>query len=141
MRIGGVLPCAGLVALAAACGGGDRSGAVPGESPVVITFTCSNGGALMGVHPWRVKLNDSTDHIKWTLNATNATSVTISHKDGSPWPFQDPPPTVGSKPASTRGVKAPNIPSGTYRYNVTGICKVGSTEDTVVLDPDMIIPY
>ena len=140
MRGGSLLLCAGVVVLAAAW-------REPQVQPVVrkvqIRFACDNdGGATVTVKPWRVVLQKRTDHVEWTLIPTGVQSVDISPKYIAGWPFVAPPPitVTGQKPGVAKDIPA-SVPAGTYKYNITGICQRGeSPPDTVVIDPDMIIP-
>ena len=112
----------------------------------MISFKCErDGGGTVTVKPWRARFYDRADNIEWTLQAPGGEigpdSVLIGPKAGSPWPFSTIYPIVVKKnPVSVSGIPV-YIPGGTYKYFVTGICKVpGMPNDTVGIDPDMIIP-
>ena len=139
MRGASLLLCAGVVVVGA--------WSEPQVQPVVrrvsIRFSCDNdGGATVTVKPWRVVMQKRTDYIEWSLIPTGVPSVQISPKYVAGWPFVSPPPitVTGQKPGVARDVPAA-VPAGTYKYNITGVCLRGELPpDTVVIDPDMIIP-
>lgn len=95
------------------------------------------------VRPWRVVLQQRTEQIEWTLLPSEVTSVTITPKTIAGWPFRSPqPPLVVTtqKPGVASDIPR-EVPGATYKYNITGICgRSGQPADTVVIDPDMIIP-
>jgi hypothetical protein len=139
MRGASLLLCAGVVVVAA----WREPQVQPVVRKVVIRFSCdTDGGATVTVRPWRVVMQKRTDHIEWSLIPAGVPSVQISPKYVAGWPFVSPPPitVTGQKPGVARDVPAA-VPAGTYKYNITGVCLRGeSPPDTVVIDPDMIIP-
>jgi len=110
---------------------------------VLIRFSCDNdGGATVTVRPWRVVLQRRTDHVEWTLLPVDVERVSITPKYVAGWPFVAPPPVVVTpqRPGVARDIPA-SVPGGNYKYNITGICtRPGGPADTVIIDPDMIIP-
>lgn len=137
MRSVSVPLCIGVVLLSVACNKSET--AVAGSGKVVITLNCESAGATIGVHPWRVAMASRDGQIEWSL-AGRDLSVTITPKDPAQWPFEAPPPiVVDARPGIGKGLK--DSAGGVYKYNVTGVCGAsGTAPDTVVLDPDMIIP-
>ena len=98
----------------------------------------------MSVKPLRVVLQKRTEQVEWSLipSGPGMTSVSISPKYVAGWPFIAPPPIVvtSGKPGIGKDIPA-SVPAGTYKYNITGVCpRTGAPSDTVVIDPDMIIP-
>lgn len=140
MRSGTLLFCAGVVLIA---GAWRESQVQPVTRKVLIRFACdTDGGATVTVKPWRVVLQKRTDYVEWTLIPSGVQSVAISPKYVAGWPFVVAPPitVTAQKPGVARDVPAA-VPAGTYKYNITGICTRGDAPpDTVVIDPDMIIP-
>jgi hypothetical protein len=140
MRTGALLLCVGVVAFAAAW-------RLPENQPtvrrVLINFNCDNtGGATVMVRPWRIRLNSKAEQIEWSLVPTGIGSVEISPKLVARWPFVAPPPLIvtAAKPGIGRDIPA-SVPAGIYKYNITGVCvRSGAPPDTVIIDPDMIIP-
>lgn len=140
MRTGALLLCVGLVVFAAAWREPENQ---PTVRKVLINFNCdNNGGATVTVRPWRVRLNSKAEQIEWSLVPTGITSVEISPKLVARWPFVAPPPLIvtQAKPGIGKDIP-PAVPAGTYKYNITGVCtRSGAPPDTVIIDPDMIIP-
>jgi hypothetical protein len=134
-----LLLCVGVVALAA---GWSRPQVPVVTKTVSIDFNCTSDGATISIRPWRVALASRTDEIQWDVKATGLDSVAISPKLVARWPFSTNPPihAHAQKPGKAKGI--PNsVPGGRYQYNITGICnRAGGTADTVIVDPDMIIP-
>jgi hypothetical protein len=140
MRSPILLLCVGVVVIAAAW----REPQVqPVVRKVMIRFSCDTAGAAtVTVKPWRVVMLRRTEQVEWTLIPAGITSVSISPKYVAGWPFVAPPPLVvtAGKPGIGKDVPAA-VPAGNYKYNITGICaRTGAPSDTVVIDPDMIIP-
>jgi len=138
--------CAGVVLLSA--GWRLPQGQQGTKRPVSIHFKCeTGGGATVTINPWRRQLGARTDSIQWTLvtpgpGDSAPDSVLIAPKSVNQWPFTSgfPISVKTSKPGVAQGIQA-TVPAGTYKYSVTGICKFpGMAPDTVVIDPDMIIP-
>jgi hypothetical protein len=136
MRSMPLLSGVAIVGLIIACG---RQGAVGTQvNQVTLTLTCDNDGGKIGVHPWRVR-SKTTEAIKWHL-ASGSKSVTIAPKDPSHWPFTSPEPIVVSGDVTSNDFKPVNPPDTVFKYSITGICTRSNRQDTVALDPDMIIP-
>ena len=140
MRSGALLLCVGVVVVAAAWREPVNQ---PTVRRVLINFTCdNNGGATVTVRPWRIRLNSKAEQIEWSLVPSGISSVEISPKLVARWPFVAPPPIVvtAGKPGVGKDIP-PAVPAGTYKYNITGVCaRSGAPPDTVIIDPDMIIP-
>jgi hypothetical protein len=140
MRRWTLLLCAGVVMVAAAWRA-PRNQAVARK--VQIKFACdTDGGATVTVKPWRIVLQQRTDQVEWSLIPSGVGSVSITPKYIAGWPFVAPPPIVVTavKPGVGKDIPA-SVPAGTYKYNITGVCaRTGAPADTVVIDPDMIIP-
>jgi len=141
MRSGALLLCVGVVVFAAAWREPENQ---PTVKKVLIRFTCeTDGGATVTVRPWRIRLNSKAEQIEWTLVPSGLRTVEISPKVVARWPFVTPPPIVVTyqTPGIGRDIPA-TVPAGTYKYNITGICPGtgGAPPDTVIIDPDMIIP-
>jgi len=139
MRNGALLLCVGLVVFAVAWRKPENQ---PTVRRVLINFSCdTDGGATVRVMPWRVRLNSKAEQIEWRLVGAGIKSVEITPKTVARWPFAAAPPiVVGNTPGIGRNIP-PSVPADTYKYNITGVClRSGSTPDTVIIDPDMIIP-
>lgn len=140
MRSGTLLLCVGIVIVAAAWHEPQNQ---PTIRRVLIRFSCeADGGATVTVRPWRVRLNSKAEQIEWSLVPSGLNTVEISPKVVARWPFVAPPPIVvtAQKPGIGRDIPA-TVPAGTYKYNITGVCaQSGAAPDTVIIDPDMIIP-
>jgi hypothetical protein len=141
MRTGALLLCVGVVVFAAAWRKPENQATV---RKVFIKFTCeTDGGATVTVKPWRIKLNSKSEQIEWTLVGSGLNTVEISPKVVARWPFVAPPPLIvtDKKPGIGKGIPA-TVPAGTYKYNISGVCPgySGAPPDTVIIDPDMIIP-
>jgi hypothetical protein len=109
----------------------------------MIKFSCeADGGATVTVKPWRVVMQKRNEQIEWSLVPSGIGSVSISPKYIAGWPFVSPPPIVVTSGKPGLGKDVPSaVPAGNYKYNITGICvRAGAPSDTVVIDPDMIIP-
>jgi hypothetical protein len=105
---------------------------------VTITLTCPNDGGRIGVHPWRMNVTKA-DGVTWFVPA-NDKAVWITPKDPANWPFDSDTIKVTSGNSVTSTNFKPTVEAGTYKYKVTGVCDNTGGPDTVVLDPDMIIP-
>ena len=140
MRNGALLLCVGVVVFAVAWRKPENQ---PTVRKVLINFNCDNtGGATVTVRPWRVRLNSKAEQIEWSLVPSGIASVEISPKLVARWPFIAPPPLIvtAAKPGIGKDIP-PAVPAGTYKYNITGVCvRTGAPPDTVIIDPDMIIP-
>ena len=140
MRSRTLLLCAGVVAIAAAWRAPQGA---PVLRKVIIKFSCdTDGGATVTVKPWRVVMSKRTEQIEWSLTPSGISSVSISPKYVAGWPFVAAPPIVvnAGKPGIGKDIPSA-VPAGNYKYNITGICaRSGAPADTVVIDPDMIIP-
>ena len=140
MRGASLLLCAGVVVIAAAW---REPQGQPVVRKVLIRFACDiDGGATVTVKPWRVVLQKRTDQVEWTLIPSGVPSVAISPKYVAGWPFVAPPPVTVTAQKPGVAYEIPTVvPGGTYKYNITGICvRSGAPPDTVIIDPDMIIP-
>jgi hypothetical protein len=139
MRRVPVLLCGGVVLLAAAWA--DPQVQIVTKT-VSIDFTCTTNGATLSVTPWRVQLDSRADQIEWSVKTAGLDGVSISPKFVARWPFSVNPPlnAHAQQPAVARGIPA-SVPGGNYKYNISGICqRAGGIADTVIIDPDMIIP-
>ena len=144
MRRAPLLSAVAGIALIAACG--KREDSTPPAPPpppppaatnqVNIRLKCDNDGADIDVHPWRIKVYKA-DGVLWHAPQD---SVWIAPKDSTKWPFDKDTIKVasGAKVPSTNFKQS--VDTGTYKYKIIGICNNTSGVDTVVLDPDMIIP-
>ena len=146
MRRGPVLLSVGVVLVAAAFTG-QQQGRPAGRATII--FTCQpDGGATAQVVPWRVRWSDakrSSGQIAFRLVPSGAISqVTLTPSAVKPWPF--PVSSIIVSDSQDGFAKNPSqdltkFPAGAYKYNVTGICpQADGSADTVVIDPDMIIP-
>lgn len=138
MRSGQVLLCIGVVVLAAAW---TQPQGLTVTKSVSISFKCTTDGATMTVSPWRVALPTRNDQIQWDVS-NGSDSVSIAAKNVNRWPFSTNPPYKAryGSPAIGKGIPS-SVPAGKYQYNIIGICpRAGGVVDTVVVDPDMIIP-
>jgi hypothetical protein len=140
MRSGTLLLCAGIVAIGAAW----REPQIqPTVKKVLIKFSCdADGGATVTVKPWRVTLTKRTEQIEWSLIPAGIDTVMISPKYVAGWPFVTAPPIIVRSVKPGIGKDIPDgVPAGAYKYNITGVCRrSGAVPDTVIIDPDMIIP-
>jgi len=140
MRNGALLLCVGVVVFAA---GWRKPENQPTVRKVIIKFTCeTDGSATVNVKPWRIRLNSKAEQIEWSLVPSGLTTVEISPKIVARWPFVVSPPIVVTSQKAGIGKDIPaTVPAGTYKYNITGVCpRTGAPPDTVIIDPDMIIP-
>lgn len=138
MRGVSVLLSLGVVVLAAAW---TQPQGVTTTKSVSISFKCTTDGATMTVSPWRVTLPTRNDQVQWDVS-NGSDSVSITAKNVNRWPFSSNPPYKAKygSPAVGRGIPS-SVPAGKYQYNIIGICpRAGGVVDTVVIDPDMIIP-
>ena len=138
MRGVSVLLSIGVVVLAAAW---TQPQGVTTTKSVSISFKCTTDGATMTVSPWRVTLPTRNDQVQWDVS-NGSDSVSIAAKNVNRWPFSTNPPYKAKygSPAVGRGIPS-SVPAGKYQYNIIGICpRAGGVVDTVVIDPDMIIP-
>ena len=138
MRGVSVLLSLGVVLLAAAW---TQPQGVTTTKSVSISFKCTTDGATMTVSPWRVTLPTRNDQVQWDVS-NGSDSVSITAKNVNRWPFSSNPPYKAKygSPAVGRGIPS-SVPAGKYQYNIIGICpRAGGVVDTVVIDPDMIIP-
>lgn len=145
MRRGAILFCVGVVLVATAWT--NRQGRPAGRATII--FTCQpEGGATAQVVPWRVRWSDSkrsSGQIAFRLVPSGSISqVTLTPNAAKPWPF--PVASIVVSDAQDGYARNPSqdlakFPAGTYKYNLTGICpQPDGSADTVVIDPDMIIP-
>ncbi|HEX6573458.1 MAG TPA: hypothetical protein VF042_00690 [Gemmatimonadaceae bacterium] len=136
------------VCLIAACGkakdGGPDTAVNPPPPPpppvvptnqATIIFSCSNGGANISVVPWRVREVTEASGVKFRAPQN---AVWIVPKDPNHWPFDTN--RIDVKGDTTVKNFKPVVDIGTYKYVVYGVCVNGTEQDTVILDPDMIIP-
>lgn len=140
MRGKALVLCAAIVVTVGACGRPEQAAG----RKVFIRFACENdGGATVTVRPWRIVLQKRTDQLEWSLNPSGIDSVAITPKPGEQWPFISPEPPLivtEGKDGIASGIPD-SVAGGTYKYNITGVCARSSgPPDTVVIDPDMIIP-
>lgn len=138
MRNGQMLLCAGVVLLVA----GWREPGLATTKTVSVDLQCTATGAKITVEPWRVELDTRDDEIQWVVATTGLDSVFITPKILGRWPFAVSPPLHSKKgaPAAAKGIPQ-WVAKGKYQYNITGICvRSAARADTVVIDPDMIIP-
>ena len=133
------------IGLIAACGKKNEETVPPPPPPpppavnqVTIVLMCPNNGGSIDVHPWRVNVTKA-DGVKWFV-AQNGKAVWITPKDPANWPFDTDRIDVSSgNPVTSTNFK-PVVEAGTYKYKISGVCNNAAGADTVVLDPDMIIP-
>jgi hypothetical protein len=144
MRRIALLSAVAGIALIAACSKGKDSTPPPPPPPppvapahqVTILLKCDNGGASIDVHPWRVTVTQA-DGVIWFAPQEG---VWITPKVAGRWPFnKDTIPVASNEHLTSTNFKS-DVDSGTYSYNISGVCTTASGADTVVLDPDMIIP-
>ena len=148
MRGAPVLLGLGVVVLAAAW----REPQMQGNPGVVnMTVICQlDGGANITVNPWRVGWSNpaSRKSGQITMNlqslGLDQKQVKITPKNATRWPFKEPLPivVVDGTPTILKNVDQDTVkyPKGAYKYVITGVCIRSGTADTVVIDPDMIIP-
>jgi hypothetical protein len=131
----------GAAVIATACG--RFSATSKDKSKVVVDLTCTNGGiSAYKVDPYTAAITHRTQHFTWTLSSgSTAVEAIISAKGTNPWPFDDPYYTVTTgNSVKSKTVKA-DIPEGTYKYLISAVCSLpDNKQDTVPIDPDMIIP-
>ena len=136
------------VCLIAACGktkdtGADTAPVTPPPPPppsdhrAIITFRCIGDGANIDVHPWRVPNVTKADGIDWFAPQSG---VWITPKDPNNWPFDTNRIDVAAGTTVNSKNFKPVVEKGTYKYLINGECVTAAGTDTVVLDPDMIIP-
>jgi hypothetical protein len=112
------------------------------EKLVNIDLEClDDGGVSFSLSPWRVDM-PKNGSIKWVLGKYHKVNqAEIKPADPAKWPFQDSSfTTKPGAPADGRNLKK-GQPGGVYKYTVSTICDRGAgVKDTVIIDPDMIIP-
>ncbi|HKY97438.1 MAG TPA: hypothetical protein VJL35_06260 [Gemmatimonadaceae bacterium] len=144
MRRIALLSAVAGIALIAACSKAKDDATPPPPPPpppapahqVTILLKCDNDGASIDVHPWRVKVTQA-DGVIWFAPQEG---VWITPKVAGRWPFAKDTIVVPPKEHLTSTNFKSEVDSGTYSYNISGVCTTASGADTVVLDPDMIIP-
>lgn len=112
---------------------------------VKVTVTCdaSSDAVWVKVDPWTAGVNRGTE-LEWELTAnSNADSMTVTAKNPSNWPYDDPPP-YGAKKGGKKGkaskMKA-NAPKHVpFEYNIELTCQNGAgPKHVLVIDPELII--
>ncbi len=115
---------------------------------VKISADCLNGGGISWtIDPYRATIPDRDRKIKWRLttdghNADPLTEVTILPKVNSTWAFAEQDIKVNKNNITEKNLKTGLKTDYLYKYTIQIICTRGTTTqvDTVVIDPDMIIP-
>jgi len=110
---------------------------------VDVKIDCLPGrGVAFSLTPWSIVVR-SGDSINWRLDpGAGVTEMQVLGKTGRPWPFGRKPPyrVTKERPAGARSPDL-NQPPGRYQYAVSAICvRDAEIADTVLIDPDMIIP-
>lgn len=100
-----------------------------------ITAACTPGGKGH-VSPPTIAMKRA-DNIEWRSVSPRAVSWTITPKDPADWPFDDGSFTGTERSgAVTPSPRAAATLNHAYRYNVTVVCRDGTSE---TIDPDIII--
>lgn len=112
------------------------------KSKVSIDLACTNGGiSAYKVDPYVSEIADRTKHFTWTLTGNDdVVQAIIIPKGANPWPFVETSYVVLKGKSENSKTLKDSIPEGTYKYSIGAVCKNGSKQDTVTIDPDMIIP-
>jgi len=146
MRYISVAFCFGAIGFALSCRPQPEK-LVGGPGVVNIVLNCDPDGEVnFRIVPWRQGIATRNDDFTWRLARTNNSidSVEIWPADEFRWPFLAPPPikVTSTTPGVGSGLKnRAEAPAGIYRYKITGICVRSETsQDAIVIDPDMIIP-
>lgn len=141
--LGAVLTAAVSVTVGACTPGGS---AMMGNDRVVnVDIDCLNDNGVTGVSftlsPWRVEV-PNRGAIRWVLGkAPRGNKTVIKPANAARWPFQEPSFTTEPGNPNAGGRLKAGVTAGIYKYTVTTICyRDGGVEDTVIVDPDMIIP-
>jgi hypothetical protein len=118
------------------------------ENNVNIDLEClDDGGVSFTLSPWRVTM-PVHGSIRWVLGRLHKVNQAEIKPAADPakWPFVEPSfTTKPGAPAEGRNLN-PNRPKQpgeytVYKYTVSAICyRDAGVQDTVIIDPDMIIP-
>ena len=134
-----------LLALTFACTRKDRDEVALQAGKAEIKLKCNSGSFSAEVNPWRVTMADLNNKkaIRWKLvsQGNSATFAEIDSVDGKPWPFR----TKKFRAAEGDSVDADltdALPGQEtlYHYKITTTCSFNGVTDTIVIDPDMILP-
>ncbi|WP_411281100.1 hypothetical protein [Gemmatimonas sp.] len=141
-----MLGMASLLVLSA-CGGTPKVAAKSNNKVRVEAKCVSLGVVNVKVDQWAVDV-DRDGSIDWILEtggdpATDAI-VTIEPKNANaPWPFTDRAPITPTVAGANKKVRpnagGPGGKSETYRYNIRIVCGLAPNQQTVVIDPDIIV--
>lgn len=108
-----------------------------------MVFRCNGPqNVSFGMNGWRKRL-EKKKTIKFVLTASGDDYVKITKVDKSaPWPFVDSTEIVLRNGNSVERARPDlNAQDTIFHYNVVGICiRADATQDTVVIDPIMILP-
>lgn len=133
-----------IVASAVACNN-FRGNSALAAGEVSIDLTCDGGIFSATVRPWRVRMSQMNGKkaIKFKLNNSSHSvdSAVIDSVEGRPWPFKTTKFSV-KKGYSVDADSADTYsgPEATYHYRISTVCIFGGVTDTIVIDPDMILP-
>jgi len=110
---------------------------------VDVRIDCLAGrGVSFSLVPWSITVKPG-DSINWKLDpGSNVTEMQVVAKQGRPWPYGRKPPynVTRTRPAGARALD-PSQRGRRYQYAVTAVCvRDAATSDTVIIDPDLIIP-
>lgn len=136
-----------LVALVVACTRkADGPSVATAAGHVELDLTCDAGNFTATIKPWRVRMSNLNNGkgIRWKLkNSTHHVALAdIDSVQGRAWPFKTKKFRVAAGD-SADGSSTDLIPGQTdtlYNYKITTVCTIGGQSDTIVIDPDMIIP-
>lgn len=114
------------------------------KNNVLIDLEClDDGGFTATINPWRAEFpKERGGSVKWTLGKLKKVNeADIQQTTPATWPFTEPSfKARPGNPAEGKNLKPGTVP-GTYKYTIRAICyRDGGVQDTVVIDPDMIIP-
>ena len=115
-----------------------------GPDVAMIMRCVGDDNVMVNVVAWR-RVVAKNETIKWKLHQTGVDSVILRRVAGNtaPWPFTDTTDIVVRKGQEVTRVRTDaNASDTTFRYAIKSTCKRANStvEDTVVVDPIMILP-
>ncbi len=115
--------------------------APPPPGHVNMTLKCVDGGGLnFVVVPSKVRLPAPTAAFTWHNDPTSNVDGVISAQNPK-YPFNGRK-LIAPHNGVVVGKPVVGTPADTYKYSITVICPTsGTSMDTTIIDPDMIIPW
>ncbi len=106
---------------------------------VMVDIRCTGDRIRQSVTPWELEINQG-DAVEWRLHpSAHSTTIEITPKQEA-WPFLDGTRHRGRADAPARATRMrPNQRGLRFQYAITLVCPQGGQQDTVVIDPDIVI--